>query len=78
MSSAIVDIHCILEANIIYFIKEMSIVNTETWATQHWIFKNSNSLDENKSRKINNLLERNYHKPALEYGDLEYEEDPEY
>ncbi|KAL4092513.1 hypothetical protein QTP88_027012 [Uroleucon formosanum] len=57
-----------------YMIKEMSIVDTETWSTQHWIFKNSKLKQDNKSRKTNKWLERNYHQLSLEYGDIEYEE----
>lgn len=74
MSSAIIDIQCILGINNKYFIKEMSIVDTETWTTQHWIFKNSKLLQDNKSRKTNKWLERNYHQLSIEYGDIEYEE----
>ncbi|KAL4111783.1 hypothetical protein QTP88_015670 [Uroleucon formosanum] len=71
---AILDMQCVLGAGNKYFIKEMSIVDTETWATQHWIFKNSKSMQDNKSRKTNKWLERNYHKLSIEYGDIEYEE----
>ena len=74
MSSAIADMQCILGANNKYFIKELSIVDTETWANQHWIFKNSKSKQDNKSRKTNKWFEHNYHKLTIEYGDVEYEE----
>jgi len=72
--STIVDIQCVLGADNKYMIKEMSVVDTETWACQHWIFKNSSSKQDNKSRKTNKWLERNYHQLSLEYGDVEYEE----
>jgi len=74
MSTAIIDFHCILGKDNEYMIKEMSVVDVETWATQHWIFKNSKSIQDNKSRKTNKWLEHNYHKLSLEYGDVEYEE----
>jgi hypothetical protein len=74
MSSAILDMQFVLGADNKYFIKEMSIVNTETWASQHWIFKNSKTMQDNKSRKTNKWLEHNYHKLTIEYGDVEYEE----
>ena len=74
MASAIVDIQCVLGMDNTYMIKEMSIVDTETWASQHWIFKNSKSMQDNKSRKTNKWLERNYHNLSIEYGDVEYEE----
>ena len=74
MSSAIADMQCVLGAGNKYFIKELSIVDTETWANQHWIFKNSKSKQDNKSRKTNKWLEHNYHKLTIEYGDVEYEE----
>ncbi|KAL4153239.1 hypothetical protein QTP88_001072 [Uroleucon formosanum] len=50
------------------------LIDTETWATQHWIFKHSKSMEDNKSRKTNKWLERNYHQLSIEYGDIEYEE----
>jgi len=55
-------------------IKEMTIVDTETWASHHWIFKNSNFKQDNKSRKTNKWLERNHHQLSVTYGDVEYEE----
>ncbi|KAL4152739.1 hypothetical protein QTP88_000572 [Uroleucon formosanum] len=74
MSSSILDMQCVLGVNNKYMIKEMSIVDTETWATQHWIFKHSKSMEDNKSRKTNKWLERNYHQLSIDYGDVEYEE----
>ncbi|KAF0702055.1 Uncharacterized protein FWK35_00034960, partial [Aphis craccivora] len=74
ISSAIVDIQCVLGAGNKYMIKEMSVVDTGGWASQHWIFKNSNSKQDNKSRKTNKWLERNYHQLSTEYSDVEYEE----
>ncbi|KAL4153420.1 hypothetical protein QTP88_001253 [Uroleucon formosanum] len=70
----IIHMQCVLGFNNKYMIKEMSIVDTETWATQHWIFKHSKSMEDNKSRKTNKWLERNYHQLSIEYGDIEYEE----
>ncbi|KAE9536193.1 hypothetical protein AGLY_007416 [Aphis glycines] len=70
---SIIDIQCILGANNKYMIKEISIVDTETWATQHWIFKNSKSNQDNKSRKTNKWLQ-NFHQLSIDYGDIEYEE----
>ncbi|KAE9522022.1 hypothetical protein AGLY_017584 [Aphis glycines] len=49
-------------------------LNTETWATQHWIFKNSKSNQDNKSQKTNKWLEHNYHQLSIDYGDVEYKE----
>lgn len=72
--SAIADIQCVLGAENKFMIKEMSVVDTETWACQHWIFKNSSSKQDNKSRRTNKWLERNYHQLSLEYGDVEYKE----
>jgi len=74
MSSAILDMQCVLGVSNKYMIKEMSIVDTATWATQHWIFKHSKSMEDNQSRKTNKWLERNYHQLSIEYGDIEYEE----
>lgn len=73
-SPAIVDIQCVLGTGNKYMIKEMSVVDTGGWASQHWIFKNSNSKQDNKSRKTNKWLKRNYHQLSTEYGDVEYEE----
>ncbi|KAF0705207.1 Uncharacterized protein FWK35_00030519, partial [Aphis craccivora] len=66
ISTGIIDIQCILGTNNKYMIKEMSIVDTETWATQHWIFKNSSLL----TRKYNLI----HHQLSIDYGDIEYEE----
>ena len=52
----------------------MSIVDTETWATQHWIFKNSKSMQDSKSQKTNKWLLHNFHQLSIDYGDIEYEE----
>jgi len=60
--------------NSIYFIKEMSILDTETWATQHWIFKYSKSMQDSKNQKTNKWLLHNFHQLSIDYGDIEYEE----
>jgi len=39
----------------------MFVVDIEVWVTQQWIFKNSSSKQDNKSRKMNKWFERNYH-----------------
>jgi len=65
---------CVLGAGNKYFTKEMSIVDTEIWSTQYWIFKNSKSMQDNKNRNTNKWLEHNYYKLTIEYGDIEYEE----
>lgn len=74
MSSAILDVQCILGVNNKYFIKEMSIVDTETWSNQHWIFKHTSLKQDAKSQSVNSWLERLYHGLSLEYGDVEYGE----
>ncbi|KAF0726405.1 Uncharacterized protein FWK35_00015507 [Aphis craccivora] len=73
MSSAILDIHCILGVNK-YFIKEMSIADTETWTHQHFIFKHTSLKQDAKSQSVNSWLERLQHGLSLEYGDIEYGE----
>lgn len=73
-SVAILDLQCILGVDNKYMIKEMSIVDTESFATQHWIFKHSHETQNAKSRSVNKWLERNYHNLSLEYGDVEYDE----
>ena len=74
MSSAILDMQCVLGVNNKYMIKEMSIVDIETYATQHWIFKNPHLKQDNKSRKTIKWLERNFHQLTIEHGDVEYDE----
>ncbi|KAE9542426.1 hypothetical protein AGLY_003287 [Aphis glycines] len=68
------NMQCVLGLMSKYMVKEMSIVDTETWTNQHWIFKNPKSMQDNKSRKTNKWLERNYHQLSIDYGDVEYEE----
>jgi phosphoglucomutase len=74
MSSAILDIQCVLKAGSEYIIKEMSVIDTETWATQHWIFKHYNNRQDGSTRRTNKWLEKHYHGLPIEYGDVEYEE----
>ncbi|KAE9526191.1 hypothetical protein AGLY_013822 [Aphis glycines] len=50
------------------------ISNLEQTVKSNWIFKHSKSMEDNKSRKTNKWLERNYHQLAVEFGDVEYEE----
>jgi hypothetical protein len=74
MSSAILDIQCVLGTDSHYLIKELSVIDTETYSTQHWIFKHDKSTQDAKSRRTNTWLEHFYHDLSLEYGDVEYEE----
>lgn len=74
MSSAIIDIQCVLGVYNKYFIKEMSILDTETCSSQHWIFKHTSLTQDAKSRSVNSWLKRLYHGLSLEYGDVEYVE----
>ncbi|VVC25249.1 Hypothetical protein CINCED_3A021834 [Cinara cedri] len=74
MSSATLDIQCVLRTDNKYLIKEISIVDTDTWATQHWILRNSQSAQNGKIRNTNKWLKRNFHNIPVEYGDVEYEE----
>jgi hypothetical protein len=74
MSSAILDIQCVLEAGTKYLIKEMSVIDTETWATQHWIFKHCDNKQDGLTRRTNKWLEKHHHGLSMEYGDVEYEE----
>jgi len=36
----------------------MFVVDIEVWETQQWIFENSSSIQDNKSRKMNKRFER--------------------
>jgi hypothetical protein len=74
MSSAILDIQCVLGVDSKYLIKEMSVIDTETWATQHWIFKHCNNVQNASTRRTNKWLEHNHHGLSIGYGDVEYEE----
>jgi len=74
-SSGILDIECVLGTNSKYLIKEMSVIDTNSCATQHWLFKHSSSTVQNaKSRRVNLWLLRNYHQLSLDCGDVEYKE----
>lgn len=74
MSSAILDVQCVVGINNKWFIKEMSIVDTETSFNQHWIFKNTTLKQDAKSRSVNSWLQRLHHGLSPDYGDVEYEE----
>ena len=75
-SEAILDVQCVLDNTSKYMIKEMSVADTNSLSTQHWIFKHSPTTQNAKSRSVNNWLERNYHQLSLEKGDVEYKELP--
>lgn len=74
MATAILDIQCILGANSKYLIKEMSIVDINSRASQHWIFKHTQTPYSAKSKAVNMWLFRNYHQLSLDCGDVEYSE----
>lgn len=75
MGRLILDMQCVLGSDGKYLIKELSAIDTESCAVQHWIFKYSTTMFQNaKSRSINNWLERHFHKMSLTYGDVECEE----
>ena len=57
MASAILDIQCIVGIDSKYHIKEMSVVDTETWAAQHWIFKQPQIKQDGKNHRTNKWLE---------------------
>lgn len=73
-SAAILDVECVLAHDNKYLIKEMSVIDTDSWATQHWIFKHSSSTQNAKSRSVNKWLERHYHRLSLDCGDVQFEE----
>jgi len=74
MTSAIIDIQCILGPKSKYFIKEMSVADVCSLASQHWIFKHAPSTHNSKSRAVNLWLFRHYHQLSLDCGDVEYTE----
>lgn len=52
----------------------MSVVDTKSWSTQHWIFKHYNDMQNTESLSTNYWLESNFHDLPLEYGDVEHKE----
>ena len=52
----------------------MSVLDTDSWASQHWIFKHSSKTQTAKTRCVNKWLLRNYHQLSLECGNVQYEE----
>jgi len=52
----------------------MSILDTETFTTQQWIFKHTSLTQDAKSWSVNSWLQRLYHGLSLKYGDVEYTE----
>jgi len=69
MSSAILDIQCVL-----YIIKEISVVDLEGLASQHWIFKHSRTPNTAKIEAVNMWLFRNCHRLSTDCGDVRYSE----
>ena len=76
MSSAILDIQCVLGPNSKYMIKEMSVVDLEGLASQHWIFKHSRTPNTAKIEAVNMWLFRNYHQLSWDCGDVQHTEIP--
>jgi len=75
MSSAILDIQCVLGSDSKYLIKEMSVVDLEGLASQHWIFKHIRTRENtSKVNAVNMWLYRNYHQLSSVCGDVEYSE----
>lgn len=74
MSTAILDVQCVLAADSSYLIKEMSVVDVDGGSCQHWIFKTPHKMQNPKSRSVNKWLCRNYHRLSLDSGDVEYAE----
>jgi len=52
----------------------MPIVDINSLASQHWIFKHTQTPYSGKSKAVNMWLYRNYHQLSLDYGDAEYSE----
>uniref|UniRef100_A0A2S2PGG5 Uncharacterized protein n=1 Tax=Schizaphis graminum TaxID=13262 RepID=A0A2S2PGG5_SCHGA len=50
----------------------MSIVDVDSCASQHWIFKHVQTTYPAKSRAVNMWLYRNYHQLPLDCGDVQY------
>jgi len=75
MASAILDIQCVLGPNSKYLIKEMSIVDIDGWASQHWIFKHTRTRENSSKVNATNMwLFYNYHQLSSVCGDVEYSE----
>lgn len=57
-------------------IKELSVIDVNTWVVQLWIFKHSSDspLQNSKTRSVNKWLEQHYNHIPLDYGDVRYEE----
>jgi len=52
----------------------MSVIDTDTWSKQHWIFEHCNNMQGAKNQRTNKWLEQHYHDLSMEYGEVEYEE----
>jgi len=64
----------VLGPNSKYLIKEMSIIDIDGWASQHWIFKHTRTSSTAKIKAVNMWLFRNYHQLSLDCGDVDYSE----
>jgi len=52
----------------------MSIVDVHSRASQHWIFKHTQTPYTIKSKAVNMWLFRNYHQLSIDCGDVQYSE----
>jgi hypothetical protein len=75
MSSAIVEIHCFVDAFGEYIVKEMSLVDMQYYSSIHWIFKPPKiNFFNTKSLKTNCWLTKNLHFLKWKRGYVEYDE----
>lgn len=74
MESKIFYIECVLGPNSRYIIKNMPVIDIDSWTTQHWIFKHTFSMQNNKLKSVNKWLEWNYHQIPIEYGNVKSRE----
>jgi len=75
---AVVDIQAFLDDHNEFIVKELTIVDVQTKAMQHWIFKPPYSFRclQNGSQRTNRWLSKYYHKLDWTLGDVSYSQLP--
>lgn len=75
MVSCIVDLHCFVDDNSEFIVKELAVLDFNFLSVRHWLFKPPKDLItfNSKTNRTNQWLTHHYHRINWYEGDVEYE-----
>jgi len=73
---AIIDFQAFVDDHNNYIVKELSVIDLQTYASQHWIFKAPYGCEflEKETIRTNRWLSKHYHKLDWWKGDVNYDQ----